>query len=247
MGRFVGKNSENFVAMLHLACVRILLQAAGRLPRTMIMPTLDVARPSRSTTIFIANMAVACFAYFGIALVLVHVLRPERPLATTFISGYAVGPHGWVMTTAWLGASIGCLMQALGLARIGPRSVAARLGTLLLAIFFLGFLVTAIFPPAPPNSPTLSGKTHEITFFVNISCALLGSVLLAVGFGSDPRWRSYRRTAATLAALLWFALALQFLTAYLAAGYGYANRFFAALIVAWLLAISIKLRALARE
>ena len=211
------------------------------------MTTLGVGQASRSATIFIATMAVACFAYFGIALVLVHVLRPERPLATTFIRGYAVGPYGWVMTTAWLGASIGCLMQALGLARIGPRSVAARLGTLLLAIFFLGFLVTAIFPPGPPNSPTLSGQIHEITFFVNISCALLGSVLLAVGFGSDPRWRSFRRTAATLAALLWFALALQFLTAYLAVGYGYANRFFAALIVAWLLTLSIKLRTLARE
>jgi len=180
------------------------------------MPTLDVAKPSRFTTVFCATMAVACFAYFGIALLLVHVLRSERALATTMISGYAVGPYGWVMTTAWLGASLGCLMLALGLARIGPRSVAARLGTVALAILFLGFLVTAIFPPGPRNSPTRSGQIHGMTFFVNISCALLGSVLLPVGFGSDARWRPFRRTAATLAALLVFALALQFLTAYLA-------------------------------
>jgi len=178
------------------------------------MPTPDVGKASRSTTIFFSTMAVACFTYFGIALVLVHVLRPERPLATTMLSGYAVGSYGWVMTTAWLGASLGCLMLVLGLARIGPPSVAARLGTLLVAILFLGFLITAIFPPGPRNSTTRSGQIHGMTFFVNISCALLGSVLLAVGFGSDARWRPFRRAAATLAALLWFALALQFLTAY---------------------------------
>jgi len=57
-------------------------------------------------------------------------------------------------------------------------------------------------------------------FFVNISCALLGSVVLAVGFGSDARWCPFRRTAVMLAALHVFALALQFLTAYLTVGYG---------------------------
>ena len=246
MGKTVRKNFENFVAMLHLACARILLQAAGRLPRTMIMPTLDVAKPSRSTTQF-ATTAVACSAYFGIALLLVHVLRPDRHVATTMISGYAVGPYGWVMTTAWLAASICCLMLALGLNQIGPRSTAARLGTLVVAIFFLGILLTAIFPPAPRNSPTLSGQIHSMLFFVNISCALLGSVLLAMGFGSDPRWRPFRRTAVTLAALLWFSFALQFLTAYREVGYGYANRLLAAVLVVWLLAVSIKLRALARK
>jgi len=211
------------------------------------VPTLDVGKTSRFTATLFATTAIACFAYFAIALLLVHVLRPERALATTMISGYAVGPYGWVMTTAWLAASIGCLMLALGLARIGPRSTAARLGTLVVAIFFLGLLVTAIFPPGPRNSPTRSGQIHSTMFFVNVSCALLGSVLLAVGFGSDPRWRPFRRTAATLAALLWFAFALQFLTAYVEVGYGLANRFFVTVLVAWLLAISIKLRASARE
>jgi hypothetical protein len=71
--------------------------------------------------------------------------------------------------------------------------------------------------------------------------------LAAVGFGSDPRWRAFQRTAVTLASLLVFAFVLQFLAAYFEVLYGLANRFFATVLIVWLLAISIRLRALARE
>ena len=190
---------------------------------------------------FLATTAIVCFAYFALALLLMHALRPERELATTWISGYAVGRHGWVMTTAWLALSSGCLMLVLGLARGGPRSRAALLGTLLLGILSAGTLITAIFPPGPSRS----GEIHSISFLVNAGSILLASVLLSVGFGSDPRWRSFQRTAAALASLLVFAFVLQFFTAYFELLYGLANRFFAAMLIAWLLAISIRLRALA--
>ena len=203
----------------------------------MIAQTVGMAR-RRS---FVATTAIVCFAYFALALLLMHALRPERELATTWISGYAVGRHGWVMTTAWLALSSGCLMLVLGLARGGPRSRAALLGTLLLGILSAGTLITAIFPPGPSRS----GEIHSISFLVNAGSILLASVLLSVGFGSDPRWRSFQRTAAALASLLVFAFVLQFFTAYFELLYGLANRFFAAMLIAWLLAISIRLRALA--
>jgi len=203
----------------------------------VIAQTVGMAR-RRS---FAATTAIVCFAYFALALLLMHPLRPERELATTWISGYAVGRHGWVMTTAWLALSSGCLMLVLGLARGGPRSRAALLGTLLLGILSAGTLITAIFPPGPSRS----GEIHSISFLVNAGSILLASVLLSVGFGSDPRWRSFQRTAAALASLLVFAFVLQFFTAYFELLYGLANRFFAAMLVAWLLAISIRLRALA--
>ena len=203
----------------------------------MIAQTVGMAR-RRS---FVATTAIVCFAYFALALLLMHALRPERELATTWISGYAVGRHGWVMTTAWLALSSGCLMLVLGLARDGPCSRAALLGTFLLGILSAGTLITAIFPPGPSRS----GEIHSISFLVNAGSILLASVLLSVGFGSDPRWRSFQRTAAALALLLVFAFVLQFFTAYFELLYGLANRFFAAMLIAWLLAISIRLRALA--
>jgi uncharacterized membrane protein YqaE (UPF0057 family) len=72
-------------------------------------------------------------------------------------------------------------------------------------------------------------------------------VLLAVGFGSDPRWITFRRTAATLASLLVLAFILQFLTVFLQKYYGIANRFFAAMLIFWLLALSLRLRRLSRS
>ena len=78
-------------------------------------------------------------------------------------------------------------------------------------------------------------------------CILLAAVFLAVSFGSDPRWRDSRRAAVTLASILVFAFGFQFLTAYFEVLYGLANRFFAMVLVGWLLTLSIRLRALARE
>ena len=209
------------------------------------MTTQNLGNPPRSTSTFFATPAIACFAYFVLALLLLHVLRPDRALTTSFISGYALGPYGWVMTTAWLAMSGGCLMLLLGLTRSGPRSGAARFGTFLFGILTLSVLLTAIFPPS--KNPSISGEIHTITFFVNVTCFLLASVLLSVGFGSDPRWRAFRRTAAALASLLVFALVLQFLMVYLDVLDGLANRFFATVLIVWLLAISIQLRAVARD
>jgi hypothetical protein len=100
-------------------------------------------------------------------LLLLHALRPDRALATTWISGYALGPYGWVMTTGWLAASCGCVLLALGLARSGPRTGAARLGRLLLGILALGLLTTAIFPPGKKGEASISGEIHSISFLVN--------------------------------------------------------------------------------
>ena len=49
----------------------------------MIAQTVGMAR-RRS---FVATTAIVCFAYFALALLLMHALRPERELATTWISG----------------------------------------------------------------------------------------------------------------------------------------------------------------
>jgi hypothetical protein len=134
-------------------------------------------------------------------------------------------------------------MLALGLARSGPQSAAARVGRLLLGILSLGFLITAIFPP---GKGTLSGEIHSNFFLVNVASFLLGSVFLSVSFRSDPRWRSFRRTAAILSSLAVFAFALLFLAAYFEVLHGLANRFFVTVIIVWLLATAIRLLAVER-
>jgi hypothetical protein len=211
------------------------------------MTTQTIGRTSRAPSTIFATTAIACFAYAVLALLLMHVLRPDYTPVNHMVSDYAVGPYGWVMTTSFLAMSLGCLMLGLGLARGGPSSVAARLGTFLLGICSIGLVVSAIFPTDLDGAPsTRTGDIHTISFLVNVGCIMLASVLLSVSFGSDSRWRPYQPTAATLALLIVLAFVLQFLTLHRGMPYGLTNRLFVTLIYAWMFATSIRLRALAR-
>jgi len=200
-----------------------------------------------STSVFFATTAIACFTYAVLALLLLHILRPDYAPAHHFISDYAVGSYGWVMTTWFLAMSCGCLMLLLGLVRSGPNLVAARIGALLLGVASIGSVVSAIFPTDVRLPETTTGEIHFVSFLVNIGSIVLAIVLLSVSFGSQPRWRPYRRTALILAALVVLAVVLQFLTLHKGAPYGLANRFAVTMLLAWLLATSIRLRAVARE
>ena len=202
---------------------------------------------NKSTSVFFATTSIACFTYSVLALLLLHVLRPDYAPAHHFISDYAVGRYGWVMTTWFLAMSCGCLMLLLGLVRSGPTLVAARIGTFLLGVASIGLVVSAIFPTDVRLPQTRAGEIHDMSFLVNIGSILLAIVLLSLSFGSQPRWRPYRRTALTLAGLVVLAVVLQFLTLHKGAPYGLANRLAVTVLLAWLLTTAIRLRAVARE
>jgi len=201
---------------------------------------------AEGTSVFFATASIACFTYSVIALLLLHILRPDYAPAHHFISDYAVGPYGWVMTTWFLAMSCGCLMLAIGMVRCGPNWIAARIGTFLLGVASIGLVVSAIFPTDVRLPETTTGEIHYISFLVNIGSILVAILLLSVSFGSQPRWRPYRPTALTLAALVVLATVLQFLTLHKGAPYGLANRLAVTALIAWLLATSIRLRAVAR-
>jgi hypothetical protein len=120
--------------------------------------------------------------------------------------------------------------------------------SLLLGIASVGLLISAIFPTDLEGAPsTRSGDIHDMSFLVNMGSILLAIVLLSVSFGSQLRWRPYRRTAMALALLVVLASVVQFLTLHKGAPCGLANRLAVTVLFAWLLATSIRLRKLERE
>lgn len=200
---------------------------------------------SRSRNPFFASTAVACFSYGALALVILHVVRPEN--AGHMVSDYAVGPYGWVMTSCFLALSCGCLMLLLGLLRHGPASLAARAGACLLGMVSAGLVVSAIFPTDVKRPITHSGQIHFISFLVNVAGIVLAAVLVSLGFGSHARWRPYQRRAVVLALLILLAFVLQFLTILWRWHYALANRFFILAVFAWMLMTSVRLRAITRD
>jgi hypothetical protein len=76
---------------------------------------------------------------------------------------------------------------------------------------------------------------------------IFAMVLLSAGFGSHAEWRSYQRIAWMLTALILIGFVVQFLTLHEGMPYGLANRFFVAVLFAWVLTTTTRLRTLARE
>jgi hypothetical protein len=179
-------------------------------------------------------------------LVLLHVLRPDYTPIDHMISDYAVGRLGWVMTTAFVAASAGCLALGLGMALAGPRSVPGRVAVLLLWVVAVGLLVSAIFPTdLEAAASTTTGDIHTASFQVNVVSVILCSLLFAVSFRQNDDWRGYRWTGLVLAIALLAAFIAQFLTLHRGAPYGLTNRLFVAVLMFWLVATATQLRRVA--
>jgi hypothetical protein len=208
------------------------------------MTTQELSRPTATTGALLATAAIICMVYQAVALILLHVLRADLAPASNFISNYAVGPFGWIMTTWFIAGACSVVLLSMGLARSGLKSVTARIAMFLMVIEALGLLVSAAFPVDAPGAPsTRTGDIHDYSFLVNVISFVLIPVLLAFSFGSHPGWRSFRPMAWVLAALIAVAFVIQFATLHKGMPYGIANRFFVAVLFVWNLATATRLRA----
>jgi hypothetical protein len=203
--------------------------------------------PTDRLTTRLADAALVCFAVFALGIALMHLLRPDYDVSSHMVSDYAVGPWGGVMTTAFAGASLGCLMLALGIVRSRPGSVAGWLAAALFAIASVGLAVTAVCPTDLPGAPaTAVGGIHDMSFLVNITSIVLAALLTAVVALRDARWRANRVPGVVLALLLVVAVAVQFKTLHRGMPYGIANRVVIAVMMAWLVVTAWRLRRLGR-
>ena len=205
----------------------------------MVQP---LAKRQRLLTI---PMAATCFfGFFVLALLLMHAIMPEYTIADHMISDYAVGPFGWIMTTAFLSLSLGCLTLAIGLFQDGPKSWLGRIGASLLLVAFAGLIVTALFPTDLETAPTTrTGNIHTMSFLVNVLSIFISTLCLALSYGTSPAWRAHRTPALIFAGLLAIAFVAQFVTLHPGGLYGIANRLFVAVLMAWLIANSLWLAA----
>lgn len=192
--------------------------------------------------------AIIFFSYFAASLLLMHLLRSDYTIPDHMISDYAVGPFGWIMTSAFVALGFGCLALAGAIFREGSRSWLGRVGASLLVVAFAGLIVTAIFPTDLETAPsTSSGDIHAISFLVNIVSILASTICLALSYINDPRRRPHVRVALALAGLLIAAFLAQYLTLHRGAPFGVTNRLFVTVLIVWLLTNSFWLRSLDRE
>ncbi len=116
-------------------------------------------------TPFAALAAIVFEGWFVLALLALHVVRPDLALSRSMISQYAVGPSGSLMASAFVAAALALASLSLGLLRLGPKAPGARAAEVLFGIAVIGLLTSAAFPMDIRPPPTLSGKLHGISLW----------------------------------------------------------------------------------
>lgn len=190
-----------------------------------------------------ATVALGLQACALAALASLHVLRPEDAPATSFVSNYAVGPYGWVMTSFFLAFSVSLATLVAALHAAGVRGLAGGLGLCAFVVSALGLVVTAIYPTDLPGAPhTLSGDIHEWSFRVNVLGLLVGVLALTAALARPPVGWMRMGPVRALALAVTLVLALQFATLRKGMPYGLVNRLLVLVVFAWLGVVGYRLR-----
>lgn len=195
----------------------------------------------------IATITIAGAIYFAGIVVALHFLRADYdPIAMT-TSHYAVGPYGFLMSSAFLGMSLASLALTIGLyfGMSPPRRT--RFGLGLLAIWGVGVLVAMIFPIDLPGAPqTISGTIHRIngpTIFLGVTA---GATLVTLRSRQDEKWRPIYRPALALSLVMLAAFVGTFLSVVAEAGLGgLTQRVFLTALVTWMVLMAVRLRSVA--
>ena len=146
-------------------------------------------------------LAYACLSgnsCFAVAVLVLHLLQPERSPLNEAVSFYVHGAEGWLFTAGMLAWGAGSAALVLGLART-IRIRAGAAGLLGLAVWSAGVLTSALFSADPPaqmySSPSTVGLIHENAARVSFIALPIAALLLSHGLRRAAEWR---RTAGVL-------------------------------------------------
>ncbi len=190
------------------------------------------------------------------ALAALHLLRPDVNDTST-ISAYAVGPYGWLMTAAFLALGVGALALAIGIRRATTRSRWSLVGSLLVGLFGIGFVLAGIFPvggcrdlecverfeSGTDVSMSAASIAHGVGALLGILLLIVGMLVLSRAFKRDARWRSLRPWSLTLGlvALIQFVVGGEGLVG------AVLMRTLMVTVILWMMLAALRLRSIARE
>lgn len=165
---------------------------------------MTTASPASSATISTgaARLAIAAIVSYQVLLLVLIVLRPDLDPSWHTISEWAIGPHGWIMSAAFL-------ISALSYAALGMmlksqlRGVSGRTGLGILLICSIGAAGIGICTtdPMPFYFPLSTRGTLHVAFGTS-QLALLPFAALLINLTlarNNLAWRPARRV------LLWTA------------------------------------------
>lgn len=149
------------------------------------MHTAALARRSGALTLQVATGGAVGFLA---VVTLMHVIAPELEPSWRFVSEYAIGPLGWVMTLGFLAWATSCLALSIA-ARPAMTNAKGRAGAWLLAVIGVALVVAGVFTQDPvtatPDEATISGILHGVASMVGMPGIPIAALLISSGLPAD--------------------------------------------------------------
>ena len=135
---------------------------------------------TKKATIF-RRIVLACAAYYVIVGVALHILEPQYDARFNFMSDYAWGAYGWLMTTTFFVLGLAVLTVAVGVRNVHQSSRSARVGCGLLIIGAAFVCLAGVFRGFP---------LHDVASAVGIPSLLMAALLLSWSFRHATGWQA---------------------------------------------------------
>jgi Protein of unknown function (DUF998) len=163
-----------------------------------------------------------CAAYYVIVLIILHILEPEFDPRFRFMSEYALGDYGWLMTTTFFALGLAPLAAAIGLRAVNQFSRRTRIGLGLLVVAAMFIWLAGIFRDSIP---------HLLAGVVAFPSMVMAVLLLSWTFRRAMGWQAIYGVGLFIALVM---LAMLFLMVADLGMPGLQQRVFIFLFLLWL-------------
>jgi hypothetical protein len=175
---------------------------------------------------------------FAVIVCLLHFLRPDKNRLSCFVSEYAVGNYGWLMSIAFYTLAVATAMLLIGLLQDCNAFVT---GCITLGIFSAGILLAGIFPTdLPGDPPTPRGLIHGFAALIALLSLCISMIAWGKIFKKKERWKSFAKPS-TFYGVVSLVLLIIFIGSSISFR-GLTQRILLAWDISWLLLVSWKLQ-----
>jgi hypothetical protein len=163
---------------------------------------LIVTKQPSAFQIIFARVALVFALLYSILLLSLHFIKPELDFRWRFISEYALGKYGWVMTLTFVSIAI----SQLGIVFViwsHIKTWIGYIGVFLLCLSSIGYLITAIFPTdlvtVSQDALSASGKMH--VFGASLDWTPIAALLISLSLARTQRWYAKKKQMLVAAAV----------------------------------------------
>lgn len=131
-----------------------------------------------------------CFLF---VFILMHFTRPDKSILSSFVSEYAVGSYGWLMTIGFFGIAVGALCLIKGLLN-GIK--ASKTAIITLGIWCIGTFLFSIFTTDLPGTvPTPQGLIHGLSALIALLSLSIAMIAWGFTFNKSAGWQHMAKTS----------------------------------------------------